>query len=106
MRRRFLRQTKANLLSISQSSVLSKMQIPLIILVLALLSGAFAQKDSRCVNGAPATVGDTVGVHYSGYIDKSSAAGEHGKMFDSSLKRGPFTFRLGSGQVIKGWDQG
>eukprot|EP01032_Pedospumella_encystans_P029661 gene29661-33491_t len=82
------------------------MQIPFIVLVLALLSAAFAQKDARCVNGVPATVGDTVGVHYSGYIDKSSAAGEHGKMFDSSLKRGPFTFRLGSGQVIKGWDQG
>lgn len=79
---------------------------PLFIVVLVLLSGVIAQQESRCVNGVPATKGDTVGVHYSGYIDKSSAAGEHGKMFDSSLKRGPFTFKLGSGQVIKGWDQG
>lgn len=57
--------------------------------------------------GATAKVGDTVHVHYQGFIDKSSAAGQVDKMFDSSLKRGkPFKFQLGSGQVIKGWDEG
>lgn len=80
----------------------------LFIVFLVLVSGVLSQQDlpKKCLNGAPAAKGDNVGVHYSGYIDKSSAAGEHGKMFDSSLKRGPFTFRLGSGQVIKGWEQG
>ncbi len=57
--------------------------------------------------GSQARVGDTVHVHYSGFIDKSSAAGQVDKMFDSSLKRGkPFQFKLGAGQVIKGWDEG
>ena len=51
--------------------------------------------------------GNYLHMHYTGTIDESSAAGEKGKKFDSSLDRGePFTFPLGGGQVIKGWDQG
>ena len=51
--------------------------------------------------------GHFVHMHYTGTIDASSAAGEGGKKFDSSRDRGdPFTFKLGGGQVIKGWDQG
>lgn len=82
--------------------------LSLLVVVLVLLGVAYAQLDTNghCISGSAAKKGDTVGVHYSGYIDKSSAAGEHGKMFDSSLKRGPFSFKIGSGQVIKGWDQG
>mmetsp|Transcript_2029 Transcript_2029/g.4091 ORF Transcript_2029/g.4091 Transcript_2029/m.4091 type:complete len:206 (+) Transcript_2029:25-642(+) len=72
-------------------------------LVLAQVSNA----ETFCSNGLPSAVGDTISVHYSGFIDKSSAAGVKGKMFDSSIKRKtPFSFRLGAGQVIKGWDQG
>ena len=57
--------------------------------------------------GASAKAGDTVNVHYDGFIDKSSAAGQHDKLFDSSHKRGkPFKFTLGAGQVIQGWDEG
>lgn len=51
--------------------------------------------------------GDHVSVHYTGMIADESEAGEKGKIFDSSLKRGaPFDFTLGRGTVIRGWDEG
>lgn len=51
--------------------------------------------------------GDYLGMHYTGTIDKSSATGKKGSKFDSSRDRGsPFHFKIGQGQVIKGWDQG
>ena len=50
--------------------------------------------------GAEARSGQTVSVHYTGWLTD-------GKKFDSSLDRGqPFAFKLGAGQVIKGWDEG
>eukprot|EP00931_Biecheleriopsis_adriatica_P031754 TRINITY_DN18587_c0_g1_i1.p1 TRINITY_DN18587_c0_g1~~TRINITY_DN18587_c0_g1_i1.p1 ORF type:complete len:142 (-),score=15.66 TRINITY_DN18587_c0_g1_i1:73-498(-) len=46
-------------------------------------------------------VGDTCVVHYTGYLAHT------GSEFDSSLSRGkPFTFQIGVGQVIPGWDVG
>jgi hypothetical protein len=51
--------------------------------------------------------GDYLYMHYTGSIDESSATGEKGKVFDSSHNRNQvFDFALGSGHVIKGWDQG
>ena len=51
-------------------------------------------------SGPGAAPGQTVSVHYTGWL-------ENGTKFDSSLDRGrPFEFRLGGGQVIRGWDEG
>jgi peptidylprolyl isomerase len=51
-------------------------------------------------NGPSPRNGQTVVVHYTGWLT-------NGQKFDSSLDRGqPFTFPLGQGQVIKGWDEG
>lgn len=49
--------------------------------------------------------GKTVEVHYTGYLAEEGF--KRGKKFDSSLDRNqPFSFTLGVGQVIKGWDEG
>jgi FKBP-type peptidyl-prolyl cis-trans isomerase FkpA len=57
--------------------------------------------------GTDATNGKTVTVHYTGWLYSESAADHHGTKFDSSRDRNqPFSFLLGAGQVIKGWDQG
>ena len=50
-------------------------------------------------DGAEATPGQKVSVNYRGSLS-------NGKEFDSSYGRGPFSFPLGAGQVIKGWDEG
>jgi FKBP-type peptidyl-prolyl cis-trans isomerase len=58
-------------------------------------------QDLKVGEGAEAVAGKAVEVHYTGWLEES------GKKFDSSVDRGkPFSFRLGAGQVIKGWDQG
>lgn len=59
--------------------------------------------DTKAGTGKAAAAGRTVEVHYTGwlYLD-----GLKGKQFDSSRARGPFSFPLGAGQVIKGWDEG
>ncbi|AKF83999.1 FKBP-type peptidyl-prolyl cis-trans isomerase [Myxococcus sp. MISCRS1] len=57
-------------------------------------------EDSKVGTGTEATAGKSVTVHYVGTLTD-------GKKFDSSRDRGQgFTFRLGAGQVIQGWDQG
>ncbi|PWY84761.1 FK506-binding protein 1A [Aspergillus heteromorphus CBS 117.55] len=52
--------------------------------------------------------GDMVTVHYHGYLYDPTRSRNRGVgMFDSSIKRGyPFTFRIGMGTVIKGWEVG
>jgi len=63
--------------------------------------------DTKLGEGAEATAGNHVSVHYTGWLYDEAAADHKGKKFDSSRDRGdPFDFPLGAGQVIKGWDQG
>jgi FKBP-type peptidyl-prolyl cis-trans isomerase len=50
-------------------------------------------------NGDEAKKDDEVEVHYTGWLTD-------GKKFDSSVGRAPFSFKLGAGKVIKGWDEG
>ena len=55
-------------------------------------------------NGATATKGQRVKVHYTGWLYND---GIQGAKFDSSKDRNdPFVFHLGAGMVIKGWDEG
>ncbi len=56
-------------------------------------------EDITVGDGAEAVAGKNISVHYTGYF-------EDGNVFDSSKSRGPFTFKLGAGRVIKGWDMG
>lgn len=68
---------------------------------------ALTKNDVKVGTGAEAKSGQTVSVHYTGWLYDTAAADNHGKQFDSSRTRGtPFQFPLGAGRVIKGWDQG
>jgi len=63
--------------------------------------------DVKVGTGADATNGKNVTVHYTGWLYRESAPDKKGTKFDSSVDRNqPFSFVLGAGQVIRGWDQG
>ena len=60
--------------------------------------------DTKTGDGAAATPGNKVSVHYTGWLYNNGAKGAK---FDSSVDRGqPFQFTLGAHQVIAGWDEG
>jgi FKBP-type peptidyl-prolyl cis-trans isomerase len=61
-------------------------------------------EDTQPGSGAEATPGQTCVMHYTGWLWVNNAKGSK---FDSSLDRNkPFSFKLGAGQVIRGWDEG
>ena len=63
--------------------------------------------EQKAGTGAEAKDGMLVLVHYTGWLYDDSAKDKHGKKFDSSRDHGePFSFMLGQGSVIAGWDQG
>jgi len=63
--------------------------------------------DTKLGEGAEAQAGQTVTVHYTGWLFDESAEENKGAKFDSSLDRNePFEFPLGAGRVIQGWDEG
>jgi FKBP-type peptidyl-prolyl cis-trans isomerase FkpA len=61
-------------------------------------------EDTVVGNGAQASSGQRVSVHYTGWLYENEV---QGNKFDSSKDRNdPFEFHLGAGMVIKGWDEG
>ena len=89
-------------------SMLKKPSIFIFLAIMALFTGNLAISSENELkitinkegSGDRAEIGMSVSVHYTGKL-------EDGTVFDSSVPRGqPFTFTLGAGQVIKGWDLG
>ena len=65
------------------------------------------KQDTRVGTGNEATAGRNVTVHYTGWLYDAGKPDHKGSKFDSSRDRNePFPFRLGAGQVIRGWDEG
>jgi FKBP-type peptidyl-prolyl cis-trans isomerase len=63
--------------------------------------------DASVGSGPEARQGQTVTVHYTGWLYDPKAPDKRGKKFDSSKDHGEsFEFKLGAGMVIRGWDQG
>lgn len=70
-------------------------------------AAALQSQDLKAGDGPAITAGQTAVVNYTGWLFEAAAPDNKGKKFDSSLDSGsPFSFKLGTGQVIPGWDQG
>lgn len=67
---------------------------------------AFQKIDTVPGTGKEVTAGATAVVHYTGWLYEPTAQLQRGAQFDSSVGRSPFSFEVGGGQVIKGWDDG
>ena len=63
--------------------------------------------DIKTGTGPAITKGQTAIVHYTGWLYSEGAPEKKGQKFDSSVDRNqPFSFPLGAGMVIQGWDEG
>ncbi|KAJ7072223.1 hypothetical protein C8F01DRAFT_1103001 [Mycena amicta] len=65
------------------------------------IAGGIKIKDTKIGTGPTAKKGNTVAMRYIGRLTNTK-----GKIFDQNVKGKPFTFQLGKGEVIKGWDEG
>jgi FKBP-type peptidyl-prolyl cis-trans isomerase len=70
------------------------------------VTAPYSQTDLRVGTGADALNGSALTVNYTGWLYDASRSDQKGLQFDSSVGRSAFTFTLGAGQVIKGWEQG
>jgi len=66
----------------------------------------FTITDLRVGTGAEAVNGKLLTVHYAGWLYSTSAAENKGTLFGTSVGGTAFSFTLGTGAVIRGWDQG
>ena len=66
---------------------------------------ALTMVDTTVGTGAVAVAGNTLTVNYTGWLYQAGVPNNEGVQFGTSAGT-PFTFVLGAGQVIKGWDQG
>ena len=66
----------------------------------------YSQNDLVVGAGVAAVKGNTVTVNYTGWLYDSTKPEQKGLVIDTSLGRTPFSFTLGAGQVIAGWDLG
>jgi FKBP-type peptidyl-prolyl cis-trans isomerase FkpA len=62
--------------------------------------------DTLAGTGKEAVAGATAVVNYTGWLYEPKAPLQHGAQFDTSVGREPFSFPLGAGRVIQGWDEG
>lgn len=67
---------------------------------------SFAQTDLRVGTGDAAESGDTLTVHYTGWLYDGTKTDQKGLQFETNVGGTPFPFILGTGGVIAGWDQG
>ena len=66
----------------------------------------YTQTDLRVGTGAEVVPGSVLSVHYTGWLYDPTKTDGKGLQFDSSRGQDPFSFTIGAGQVIAGWDQG
>ena len=66
----------------------------------------FSQADLTTGTGTRAARTAHITVNYTGWVYDPNKPDQKGSQFDTSIGRGPFSFTLGAGEVIPGWDQG
>jgi FKBP-type peptidyl-prolyl cis-trans isomerase FkpA len=66
----------------------------------------FSVTELRAGTGREAVAGKGVTVQYAGWLYDPNQPNNKGSLFDTSVNRGPYSFVLGVGAVIRGWDQG
>jgi FKBP-type peptidyl-prolyl cis-trans isomerase FkpA len=66
----------------------------------------FSVTELRAGTGAEAVAGKGVTVQYAGWLYDPNQPNNKGSLFDTSVNRSPYSFVLGVGAVIRGWDQG